>query len=135
MHDRSILRSAVLDNPPIDALRCARTPETLDCAVDCSVGMVARGPHSHGVRALPRDGDHARHDLTIAATLYVTEDDAGVRHLISSGELCQRREDSILRIGSSLLADRVVPEYLDTHYRRVPHVEYGKPASFPHVMS
>lgn len=77
--------------------------------------MVTRGPHPHGVRALPRDGDHARHDVTIAATVYVTENDAGVPHLISSGELCQRREDSILRIGSSLPANRVVSEYLDTH--------------------
>jgi hypothetical protein len=102
-------------NSALDALRWGRTPETLDCAVDCSVGMVARGPHPRGVRPLPRDGHHARHDRAIATTIHLSEDDAGVPHVISSGELCKRCEDSVLRIGSSLLADRVVSEYLDTH--------------------
>jgi hypothetical protein len=77
--------------------------------------MVASRSHPHGVRTRDRDDHRARRAFTIAAAVCAMENDVRVLHLFSSCELCQSRKDSVLRVGSSLLADRVVSEYLDTH--------------------
>ena len=113
-------------------MNCFASPRSvwLDCAIDRSVGMVGRGPHSHGVRTRHRNGDRARHAFTIAATVSATENDVSVLHLLSSCESCQSGEDSVLRVDSRLLADHVVSEYLDTHLTTSPPHSNGNVRHF-----